>query len=283
MKSRLLTAAIALPVLIFSIVIPAYTPGNPETRWLFVALAAIAFTAALFEYFSLTKKLELKADASLGFTGAIIFFVLFFLDAPSKAPELLLITTAFCVAGLLISQTFRFQKDFSKMLAGIGVTLLGILYVGFLGGYIISLRVGFETVPGLSSKILGFFFLVGMGSDVGAYFIGKWLGRHKMAPKISPNKTWEGFAGGLLLGAGFAALASFWFFRELPVVYSVPLGISMAVIGAAGDLAESAMKRGAGSKDAANILPGHGGLLDRLDSLLLNAPVVYYFARWFFE
>jgi len=88
--------------------------------------------------------------------------------------------------------------------------------------------------------------------------------------------------GGLLAAAAFAALATFWFFPELPYKFSIPLAMVMAVVGVLGDLAESAMKRGSKTKDAASILPGHGGLLDRLDSLLLNAPILYYFARLYF-
>ncbi len=283
MKSRLITAAIALPVLIFSIVFPAYVPDYPQANWLFVAIAAAAFVAGLFEYFTLTKKMELKADAGIGYLCSGAFFVLFFLDAPAKGPDLLLLMAAATVVILLVTQTFRFQKDFSKMLTGIGVTMLGVFYVAFLGGFLVSMRVGFEGQPGLSTKLLGFFFLVTMGSDVGAYFTGKNLGKHKMAPGISPGKTWEGFAGGVVLAAGFAALSTLLFFRELPYYASVPLGVAMALLGVAGDLAESAMKRGAKTKDAASILPGHGGFLDRLDSLLLNAPLVYYFARFFFQ
>ncbi len=144
------------------------------------------------------------------------------------------------------------------------------------------MRVGFETFPGLSTKLLGFFFLVVMGSDTGAYYIGKNFGKRKLVPKISPNKTWEGFIGGILLAIGFAALSTFLFFPELPYQVSIPLAIVMSVVGVGGDLAESAIKRGAGAKDTANILPGHGGLLDRLDSLLFNAPILYYFARFYF-
>ncbi|MCA1622646.1 MAG: phosphatidate cytidylyltransferase [Acidobacteria bacterium] len=283
MKSRLTTALFALPALILSIVLPYFLPQLPQADWLFVIIAAAAFTAGLFEFFSLTKKLELKADASIAYLGAAAFFVAFLFDAPSKAPDLLLLTVALFLIVVLVTQMFRFQKDFSKMLTGIGVTVLGVLYVVFLGGFLVSMRVGFENSPLLSSKLLGYFFLVAMGSDVGAYFIGKNFGKHKMTPKISPNKTWEGFIGGILLAIGFAALSTFWFFPELPYKISLPLAIVMAVISCAGDLAESAMKRGAGAKDAASILPGHGGLLDRLDSLLFNAPIVYYFARFYFQ
>ena len=170
------------------------------------------------------------------------------------------------------------------MLTGIGVTVLGVLYVAFLGGFIISMRVGFENtlVLFLSTKLLAFFFFVVMGADVGAYYVGKNFGKHKLIPKVSPNKTWEGVIGGLVLSSIFAALASAWFFPELPYKFSIPLAIVMSLIGVFGDLAESAMKRGSDAKDAANILPGHGGLLDRLDSLLFNAPILYYFARFYF-
>ena len=284
MKSRLLTALIALPILILSIVLPYLLPQISATSWLFLVIAALALGAGLFEFFTLTKKLELKADASIAYLGAAVFFIAFLFDAPTKAPDLLILTVALFVIVVLATQIFRFQKDFSKMLTGVGITLLGVLYVAFLGGFLVSMRVGFEDtiVPFLSTKLLGFFFLVAMGSDVGAYYIGKTFGKHKLAPKISPNKTWEGFVGGIVLAIAFAALASFWFFPELPFQVSLPLALVMAVVGASGDLAESAMKCGAGAKDAANILPGHGGLLDRLDSLLFNAPILYYFARFYF-
>ncbi len=285
MKKRLLTAAAALPILIASIILPMFFPDVEQTKWLFILLVALAMVAGLFEFFSLTKKLELKADASIGYLFAAAFFVAFVFDAPAKAPELLFLTLAGFLIVLLVSQTFRFQKDFSKMMGGVGVTLLGVLYVAFLGGFLVSMRTGFEEtiVPNLSSKLLLYFFLVAMGSDVGAYFIGKTFGKRKLVPKISPNKTWAGFVGGILLATGFAALSSFWFFPELPYKLSIPLAILMALVGAGGDLAESAMKRGSKTKDAANILPGHGGILDRLDSLLFAAPILYYFARFYFQ
>ena len=284
MNSRLLTAIIALPILILAIILPYFLPQTPAANWLFVGIAAFALGAGLFEFFSLTKTLELKADASMAYLGAAAFFVVFLFDAPRNAPDLLILTAALFLIAVLITQTFRFQPDFSKMLAGAGVTILGVLYVAFLGGFIIAMRVGFtETlVPFLSTKLIAFFFLVVMGADVGGYYVGKNFGRHKLVPKISPGKTWEGVVGGLVLSSAFAAIASATFFPELPFKVSIPLALVMSIVGLLGDLTESAMKRGAGAKDAANVLPGHGGLLDRLDSLLFNAPILYYFARFYF-
>jgi phosphatidate cytidylyltransferase len=157
-----------------------------------------------------------------------------------------------------------------------------VLYVAFLGGFLVSTRTGFETHAGLSTHLLAFFFLVIFGSDSGAYFAGRAFGKHKLAPEISPGKTVEGLIGGVVAAGGFAALATFWFFPELPYKWSIPLACVLAIVGVLGDLAESAMKRGSKTKDAASILPGHGGLLDRLDSLLLGAPILYYFARFYF-
>ncbi len=279
MKTRLLTAAIALPILIASVILPWWFP---ETVWLFVAIAVLALGAGLFEFFTLTKKLELKADAGLAYLGSAALVVAFIFDAPAKAPELLLLTLALSLIVVIIAETFRFQKDFSKLLAGLGVTVFGVIYIAFLGGFLIATRVGFENIPGLSTKLLLFFFAVIFGSDSGAYFAGRAFGKHKLAPAISPGKTIEGLIGGLLAAAVIAAACSWSFFPELNVWFAIGLGTVMAAVGVLGDLAESAMKRGSGTKDAANILPGHGGLLDRLDSLLLNAPILYYFARLYF-
>jgi phosphatidate cytidylyltransferase len=279
MKTRLLTAAIALPILVASIILPWWVP---DTVWIFVAIAGFALAAGLFEFYSLTKKLELKADAAIGYLGAVALFVAFVFDAPANDPNLLLATIVLFVIAVLVSQTFRFQVDFAKMLTGIGVTILGVMYVAFLGGFLVATRVGFENVSGLSTDLLLYFFIVIFGSDTGAYFAGRAFGNHKLAPKISPGKTVEGLIGGILAAAGFAALCTLTFFAELPYQFSIPLAAVMAVVGVLGDLAESAMKRGSNTKDAASILPGHGGLLDRLDSLLFNAPILYYFARFYF-
>lgn len=277
MKTRLLTAAIALPILIGAIILPIWLPW---AVWIFVAIAVFGLGAGLFEFYLLTKKLELKADAGIAYLGAAALTVSFIFDAPTRAPEILFCVIAAFIIAVFISQAFRFQKDFTKLLAGLGVTIAGVFYLAFIGGFLISVRLGFDNV--LSSKLLFFFFAVIFGSDAGAYFAGRAFGKHKLAPAISPGKTVEGLIGGILAAAGFASLVIWLFFGELAFLPGIAVAVGIAVLGVFGDLAESAIKRGSGAKDAASILPGHGGFLDRLDSLLFGAPVLYYFARFYF-
>lgn len=270
--SRIITALIALPVLIASIYFKWLWP-------LFVALAAAAMVLGLYEFWLLAKRREMKPDIVVGYMGAAALFTGFFFDAPARAPHLLLMTLIVFVIAALAAEMLK-GAPFDKMLGSVGACVLGVLYVVLLGGHLVSLRVGFEAQ--LSTHLLFFFFLVIMGSDTGAYYTGRVFGRHKLAPKVSPGKTWEGAVGGLLASLLAAALAHYWFFPELSLKAALPLAAVMNVFGVVGDLTESALKRGAGAKDAAQILPGHGGLLDRLDSLLFNAPVIYYFARVYF-
>ncbi|MFN0119934.1 MAG: phosphatidate cytidylyltransferase, partial [Blastocatellia bacterium] len=121
------------------------------------------------------------------------------------------------------------------------------------------------------------FFLVIFAGDTGAYYVGRAFGRHKLAPRISPGKTIEGLAGGLLANALAVVISKYTFFPGLELSLGIPLALAMGVLGVIGDLCESMLKRGAGAKDAGQIIPGHGGILDRLDSLLFNAPLLYYF------
>ncbi len=241
--------------------------------------------AGLFEFYVLAKRRDLKPDASLGYLAAAALFTVFYFNDPGTRSDLLmmqmipLILVAFTVA-TLGAATLR-GAPFDKIIASSGATILGVLYVVLLGGHLVAVRTEFNQP--LSADLLSFFFLVLMGSDTSAYYVGRALGKHKLAPSISPGKTWEGVAGGLLAGLVMGALAHFWFFRELPLKLALPLAAVLVIVGILGDLTESALKRSAGAKDAANILPGHGGLLDRLDSLLFNAPVIYYFGRIYFS
>jgi len=265
---RILTAVVVLPFLIASILIASLW-------WVFVLLAAAAMVLALWEFYLLAKKLKLQPEVGAGYlAGAALITI------PLQNVLLVLFVILAVTIGTLIAVTLR-GAPFEKMIASVGSTLLGVLYIPLLGSHLVALRSGFPQP--LSAHLLSFFFLVLMGSDAGAYYTGRAIGKRKLAPSISPGKTWEGAVGGIVAALAMAALAHFWFFRELPLKYILPLAAIMALLGIFGDLAESALKRGAGAKDAANILPGHGGILDRLDSLLFNAPLIYYFARFYFQ
>ena len=163
----------------------------------------------------------------------------------------------------------------------VAIRLMGVLYIGLLGSYLIGVRLLDSTIPMLPAKLLTLFFIVIFAGDTGAYYTGRTLGRRKLAPRISPGKTWEGVAGGLVGNVVATLIAHFTFFPELPLVHAVPLALVMGVLGITGDLCESMIKRGAKAKDAGALIPGHGGLLDRLDSMLFNAPVIYYYAVCF--
>jgi phosphatidate cytidylyltransferase len=273
---RVITAAILLPFLIASILVSWLQP-------LFVLLVAAAMALGLLEFWKLAKRRGIKPDMAIGYLAAAVIFTIFYFNEPSQDAFslLLLIVTLVLLTMVSLAVTTFKGAPFDAMISSTGATVLGVMYIALLGGHLVALRSGFEQK--LSAHLLSFFFLVIMGADSGAYYVGRAIGKHKLAPKISPGKTWEGVGGGLVAGLLAATLSHFWFFRELPLKWALPLAAAMVVLGIIGDLTESALKRSAGAKDAANILPGHGGVLDRLDSLLFNAPVIYYFARIYFQ
>jgi len=274
---RIFTAVIVLPFLIASFLISWLQP-------LFVAMAAAALVLGLYEFYVLARKKDIKPDIVAGYLGGAAIFTIFYFASPFPGTERLdvqtiLLVILLLVAGTLIATTLR-GAPYDKMISATSATILGVLYVVLLGSHLVAVRTGFPHA--LSADLLSFFFLILMGADIGAYYIGRAIGKHKLAPKISPGKTWEGVVGGVLAALVLAAVSHYWFFPELPLKFALPLAAVMVVLGILGDLTESALKRGAGAKDAANILPGHGGILDRLDSLLFNAPLLYYFARVYF-
>ena len=273
--ARIVTAAIGLPILLASILIA-------KLALLFVLLAAVAMIFALFEFWLLAGKQQLKADLISGYISGAALFTVFYFVEPGKLPDLLMIEIMLMLLtmGTLSAAMLR-GAPFDRMIMSVGVTILGVLYIVLLGGHLVAVRVGFQAE--LSKHLLSFFFLVIMGADSAAYYGGRTFGKHKLAPSISPGKTWEGAAAGMLASLLLAAAAHFWFFPELPLKFALPLAAVMNVLSVIGDLTESALKRSAGAKDTAKLLPGHGGVLDRLDSLLFNAPVIYYFARVYFN
>jgi len=150
--------------------------------------------------------------------------------------------------------------------------VMGVLYIGLTLSYLLLIR-------GLPDGALLIFFVVVVtwAGDTGAYLAGKTLGRHALAPVISPKKTYEGLAGGFLLACTLGLMARGWFLPAFSLGDCLVLGLLLTMAGLIGDLTESAIKRSAGFKDSGSLIPGHGGMLDRLDSLLFTAPAFYYY------
>ena len=180
------------------------------------------------------------------------------------------------------------QKNNDKPLETIACTLFGVLYVAFLLNFFIRLGFGWEATSrlagvGETGKLLVIYLVVVVKmTDIGAYFTGRFLGKHKLFPRLSPKKTWEGFGGGLV--AGVLASLAFCLFNDkhlgvvsFPVIDAITLGAILAVAGVVGDMFESLVKRACSSKDSASSIPGMGGVLDVLDSLLFGAPVMYLY------
>lgn len=271
--ARILTAVVLLPVLIASIMIE-------KLAVLFVVLVGVGLLVGLVEFWYLARKQQIRPDVTAGSLTAVSLIVIFAFTPVGQFPDVAMIQIVLLLftAGTLTAAMVR-GAPFNRMIPAAAVTVLSVMYVVFLGSHLIAVRVGFR--PPLSRNLLGFYFLVIMGADVAAYYGGRLFGRHKLAPTVSPGKTWEGAIAGMLASLLLAAAAHYWFFLNFPLKFALPLAAVMNVVAVLGDLTESALKRGSGAKDTAQILPGHGGILDRIDSLLFNAPVIYYFA-WFY-
>lgn len=179
-----------------------------------------------------------------------------------------LLATLVCI----ISVPLLSRSPLEQSLRDGAMTLFGVLYLGLTLGTLSMTRL----LP-LGEWLIFFLLLVTWASDTGAYLVGTLYGRHRLAPTISPKKTVEGLVGGLIAAiiAGYAA--RWWFLPDLSGLDCLILATLLTITGLWGDLTESAMKRSVGMKDSGGILPGHGGMLDRLDSLLFTAPVFYYY------
>jgi phosphatidate cytidylyltransferase len=192
---------------------------------------------------------------------------------------------------VIISLLCELIRRRPQPILNIGTTLLGAVYVGWLSSYVTLLHgihLNSQThsllVPPIAHTTPGewivlFVTVCTFLSDTGALFVGRSFGRHKMAPNISPGKTWEGSIGGLLFSVIGGGLFGWWL--HLPLVHTLILAFLCGASGQIGDLCESALKRDLGIKDFGVVIPGHGGILDRIDSILFSAPLAYYYVMFF--
>ncbi len=259
---RVATALVLLPLWLLAVLVP---PARP----VLVGLVAIFVGVGISEYYAMAKTARTSRVAGV-LIGAAIVAVAGFGTFEQAV---------FAMTGALLVLAVMHLFHARGSIAELAASLFGVFYVGWLGAYVVFVH-ALESGPGM---VLMLIVAVAL-TDVGAYFAGKQLGRHKMAPVVSPNKTWEGAFGGLLL-----ATAGVWTLGEInvalgidlpawPAVRLVLIGALLSAVSQLGDLMKSAIKRDAGVKDSGTILPGHGGMLDRCDGFLFAAPVLYYIA-----
>jgi phosphatidate cytidylyltransferase len=232
------------------------------------------------EFYGAVRRQGAEPTSVLGYIACILFnLVAWRRDGNLIDPFLPALLVLLVIVGLLVEVARRRNHP----TANLGTTLLGAIYVGWLSSFVTLLR-GTDTHLFTNHPIAGttvgawlviYVSLMTWGADTAALFTGRAFGKHKLAPFISPNKTWEGSMGGVLVSSiiGIAGAKLFGF----PVVHGVALGVLIGVFGLVGDLCASVMKRDLGVKDFGGFLPGHGGVLDRIDSLILAAPVAYYY------
>ena len=255
---RLIVAAVGLPLLALLLALPER------------AFAAVAITLLAYAAFEFVHAAAPDAPLTWGLSAAAATALLVALARTSPAfPIAWLLAPTAIALGLLL-------WSWDALGDGVGGWWIsGILYAAIPGAHIVLTR---NLVEGQAWLVV--LLAIVFATDTGAYSVGRLRGRHRLAPAISPNKTVEGAIGGLLLGAGVALLVP-----RLVGASIAPLGLALLALvvpaaAMAGDLLESALKRRMGVKDMSNVLPGHGGLLDRLDSVLVAGPCLYWIVRW---
>jgi phosphatidate cytidylyltransferase len=279
---RVITAAVLIPIVLVLVFL------GPRWQWLFtLAVAAVAALAG-WEYMDLSRRCGANPPRVATMVALLALFAVDF-EWPDLTPAL------FGILGLGLLVYCTFFKPVEETIAGASASIFCLLYTGLT---LIALPTLREQANGPS--LVAFLLFVVWAGDTAAYYAGRAWGRHKLAPKLSPGKSWEGaiasVAGSVVVAAVLVSLATVmqepsnsaivsWLERVFPsavlsypdeIWYWVGLAAVINVAGQVGDLAESALKRSARVKDSGNLLPGHGGVLDRIDALLLAGPVLWY-------
>lgn len=252
---RVITALVLAPAVVAVVL---WVP-----RPLFAALVAAVAVLAVLEFFALAAHLGAHPYRWLGSLAAAALVL--HLELAPQDSALLVVAALLAFLLWALAHPQRLESAF----ADLGATALGFLYVGSLLGVTGALRTGWDA------RWLLFLLAVVWAGDVAALYVGKLLGRHRLAPRISPGKTWEGTAGSLLAAALVGFAFGLWMERQ-PLRY-LALAIAVNIAAQCGDLVESLFKRAAGAKDSGALLPGHGGVLDRVDAMLFAAPVLWFY------
>ncbi|MBI4482849.1 MAG: phosphatidate cytidylyltransferase [Acidobacteria bacterium] len=238
-------------------------------RWLFALMVGIFSTLCLWEFFRISDASGCRPLRAPGYAlGLLLVGSFVWKDRPNLDVAVVLLALFYFLYAVMAI------RDHREALRSASVTLVGNLYCSLFLAWLIPLRFQFLEEGG---SLLLFLFLIVWGGDTGAYYTGRGLGRHLLAPHLSPKKTWEGTAGGLTASVGAAVLYNAWWLKEFSTFECVLLGCILGILGLLGDLWESQLKRGAGIKDSSRLIPGHGGILDRLDSLLFTIPAFYLY------
>ncbi len=274
---RLLKAGLVPRLAVILVGVPSLYLITLRGGFFFLALVDLIILQGLREFYLLMKAKGYEPFEALGYFCALA--ISGYAWRQGVAVPLILTGSL-----LLIMIRELWRKEPRRALGHIAVTVFGIMYIGWLGSHLVMMRelpgaLGIEDRVG--ARLVFFTALVVWFTDTGAYLTGVLIGRHKLAPRISPKKTIEGAVGGLVAGAAAGWLATGWFAAFLTPLAGTMLGLAGAAVGQAGDLVESMIKRDVGLKDTAELIPGHGGVLDRFDSLLFTGPVFYYFFRFF--
>jgi phosphatidate cytidylyltransferase len=265
LKKRVITTALLLPVIVAAVWFDRPLP------WLAIVVAIWGGLAVLEFYGAVAgsrQKVQPLTYFGLVWTVLFIFGPLF--GWAYTNPALLTSAVVLPPVWLLLRQ----QKEVAFL--SWAWTMVGILYVGWLLSHYVALR---ELASGRDWVFFALF--TTFASDSAAYFVGRAWGNHRLAPSISPGKTWEGAGGGILAAIAVGAILTL--LPDLPIGYAqaIPLALAVSVFGQLGDLVESLFKRNMGVKDSGKALPGHGGFLDRMDSVLFAGVVVYYYVVLF--
>jgi phosphatidate cytidylyltransferase len=224
---------------------------------------------ALYEFLVLGRRKGYQLPVPLCITVMLFIIAAFVLQPISVEMGVFL-------ALLVIPAWYVFgRSSLEDALPSSAIAVMATLYVGMLGGSLIRLHNDFAD----GWKLVFFLMLVVWLGDAGAYYVGRTFGRHQLSPRISPKKTVEGLAGGIATAVIAAIVIQLTFFQTFPLVHAAVAGVLLSVAGVIGDLAESMWKRSAAVKDSGTLIPGHGGFLDRLDSIFFTAPILYVY--WF--